>query len=71
MTRYGARVIGSTDVYSRKHIDREVDRWSRLHDVNKQKIRDLKGRLDRLEGLIPAWLLDGLQEPVLEDEEAG
>ncbi len=38
----GPRVIGSTDVYSRKHIDRQLDRLDRLHDLHSQKIRDLR-----------------------------
>lgn len=42
------RVIGSTDVYSRKHLDRQLDRLDRLHAANKQKIADLKQQLASL-----------------------
>ncbi len=53
MTRQGRnyphRVIGSTDVYSRKHLDRQYDRLDRLHDVHSKKIGDLKLRIVKLE----------------------
>ncbi len=48
------RVIGSTDVYSKKHIDRALDRLDRLHDLHSEKIRDLRRALARLQGLINA-----------------
>lgn len=42
------RVIGSTDVYSRKYIDRQFDRLDRLHSANKDKITALKTQLASL-----------------------
>ncbi len=42
----------ATDVYSRKQIDKMVDRLSRLHDLNRDKIKSLKGALAALETLI-------------------
>ncbi len=52
VTKYSKRVIGSTDVYPRKHIDRQVDRLERLHGYNKTKIADLKARIAALEKLV-------------------
>ncbi len=48
------RVIGSSDVYSRKHIDRQNDRLERLYHAH-------KGRIRELEDLI-ATLAAGLRE---------
>ncbi len=42
MTRYEKRVIGSTDVYSRKHLDRELDRLDRLRVHDKERIKILE-----------------------------
>ncbi len=42
MTKYERRVIGSTDVYSRKHIDRALDRLDRLRVHDKQRIKQLE-----------------------------
>ncbi len=57
MTRRGRNytkgVIGSTDVYGRKHIDRQLDRLDRLHDLHSKKISDLRVALRHLEGLLP------------------
>ncbi len=39
----------ATDVYSRKQIDRMIDRLSHLHDLNRDKIKTLKGALTALE----------------------
>ncbi len=39
------RVIGSTDVYSRRHIDRELDRLDRLRVHDKAKIKELQRQL--------------------------
>ncbi len=40
-------MIGSTDVYSRKHIDRALDRLDRLRVHDKQRIRDLEALVKR------------------------
>ncbi len=47
------RVIGSTDVYSRKHIDRQLDRLDRLHDLHTKKLHELRVALRHLEALHP------------------
>ncbi len=52
MTKYTSRVIGSTDVYSRKHIDKQFDRLERLRGYDKESIRDLRKRVQELESLI-------------------
>ncbi len=52
MTKHPYRVVGSTDVYSKKHIDRGLDRLDRLHDKSTARYRVLKGRVERLEALI-------------------
>ncbi len=56
MTKWGARpeqrVVGSTDVYSRKHIDKQHDRLDRRVNHAGDKARDLKARVRRLESII-------------------
>ncbi len=47
MTKYTPRVIGSTDVYSRKHIDRQFDRLEKLRLLDKQRLRDLEALVKR------------------------
>ncbi len=42
------KVIGSTDVYSRKYIDREFDRLERLRVHDKQQLRALKTQMASL-----------------------
>ncbi len=49
------RVIGSTDVYSRKHIDRQHDRLDRLRVHDKERIRAIEARLRALEALLSRW----------------
>ncbi len=44
-------MIGSTDVYSRKHIDREHDRLERLYFAHKDRIRDLEHDLAELRSI--------------------
>ncbi len=48
MTKYQNRVIGSTDVYSRKHIDRNIDRLERLYFAHKSRIRELEIQISEL-----------------------
>ncbi len=48
MTKYERRVIGSTDVYSRKHIDRQFDRLDRLRSRDKERIRELEQQVAAL-----------------------
>ncbi len=55
-SKYDRRVIGSTDVYSRKHIDNQHDRLDRLHDLHSKKLSDLKIRIVRLEQAIGNYL---------------
>ncbi len=52
MTKHPVRVIGSTDVYSRKAIDRVTDRLDKLHYLNLKKIGDLKARITELERIV-------------------
>ncbi len=47
--RWTKKVVGSTDVYSRKHIDRQNDRLDRLHDVHSRALRLLRIRVTELE----------------------
>lgn len=43
---YGRKApIGSTDVYSRKHIDKQFDRLERLRSYDKERIRALEADL--------------------------
>ncbi len=51
MTKYPTRVIGSTDVYSRKHIDRQIDRLERLYHAHKDRLRDLEHELAELRSI--------------------
>ncbi len=46
------RVIGSTDVYSRKHIDRNHDRLDRRIDHHGDKLSKLKTLVADLQRLI-------------------
>ncbi len=52
MTReYVKRVIGSTDVYSRKYLDRQLDRLDRLRVHDKERIKQLEKYIFELQ----AW----------------
>lgn len=42
---YNRTPIGSTDVYSRKHIDKQFDRLERLRSYDKERIRELEADL--------------------------
>ncbi len=53
-----SRVIGSTDVYSRKKIDKEIDRLSRLHDLSTKRIRDLQRDITDLKRMLGAVLIE-------------
>ncbi len=57
MTRY-PKVIGSTDVYSRKHIDREFDRLERLRVHDKQSLRELRADVASLKQMLSAVLIE-------------
>ncbi len=50
------RVIGSTDVYSRKHIDRQNDRLDRRVDHHGDRLKDLIQRVGVLEQLLAKTL---------------
>ncbi len=52
----------ATDVYSRKKIDQMIDRLSRLHDLNRDKIKRLKGAITALEGLILGKMVEKEEE---------
>ncbi len=45
-------VLGSSDVYSRKHIDRQLDRLDRLRVHDKQRIRLLEEQVGSLLSLV-------------------
>ncbi len=47
--RRSQKVIGSTDVYSRKHIDKQHDRLDRRLNHSGDRLRDYKARIVRLE----------------------
>lgn len=45
MTDYKRYSRPATDVYSRKHIDKQFDRFERLYDLQKKRIKDLEQSL--------------------------
>ncbi len=63
MTRYtkqGPRraPIGSTDVYSRKHIDRQLDRLDRLRVHDKDRIKQLEADCKAHRALLKKFLAE-------------
>lgn len=52
------RVIGSTDVYSRRHIDRNFDRLERLYQHEKERRKALEDRVVKLERTVFGALPD-------------
>ncbi len=46
------KVVGSTDTYGRKYLDRGFDRLDRLHYLNKEKGDTLKKRVAHLEEVV-------------------
>ncbi len=57
MTRYSKQEprrapIGSTDVYSRKHIDRQLDRLDRLRVHDKDRIKAIEEAFKDLKVLL-------------------
>ncbi len=60
------RVVGTTDVYTRRHIDKQLDRLDRLHDFHADKIRVLKDRIANLENLVKGKPFE--EEPITEED---
>ncbi len=54
---YYPKVMGSTDTYTKKQVDKTADRLDRLHYLNKEKIDALKRRIASLEQTVTEILL--------------